>query len=105
MRHLDADFPLTASRRGFLQAISLAATTVVLPKSGFALAARWADVLTSNSAADAETHASPCGVYFANHGHDEPGTLWGGDCRQQERHPPDARHERCGTGARSQRAC
>jgi tRNA(Arg) A34 adenosine deaminase TadA len=54
MRHLDADFPLTASRRGFLQAISLAATTVVLPKSGFALAARWADVLTSNSAADAE---------------------------------------------------
>jgi tRNA(Arg) A34 adenosine deaminase TadA len=50
MRHLDADFPPAASRRDFLQAISLVATTAVLSKSQFALAAPRADVLTANSA-------------------------------------------------------
>jgi tRNA(Arg) A34 adenosine deaminase TadA len=57
MRRLDADFPLAASRRDFLQAISLAATTAVISDAGLALAAPRAAALTANpadSAADAE---------------------------------------------------
>ncbi|MFZ1007420.1 MAG: nucleoside deaminase [Candidatus Sulfotelmatobacter sp.] len=56
MRHLDADFPLAASRRDFLQAISLAATTAVLSESQLARAAS-PTALTANpadSAADTE---------------------------------------------------
>jgi tRNA(Arg) A34 adenosine deaminase TadA len=57
MRRLDADFPLFTSRRDFLQALSLAATTVVLSEGQLALAARSAGALTASpadSAADAE---------------------------------------------------
>src|SRR5271155_4131116 len=57
MRHPDADFPLVASRRDFLQAISLAATTAVLSEGQLALAAPGATALSANprdSAADAE---------------------------------------------------
>ena len=39
MRHLDADFPFATSRRDFLHAISLAATTAVLSEAQLALAA------------------------------------------------------------------
>jgi tRNA(Arg) A34 adenosine deaminase TadA len=56
MRHLDADFPLIASRRDFLQTISLAATTAVLSEGQLAMAAARATALTANpdSAVDAE---------------------------------------------------
>jgi tRNA(Arg) A34 adenosine deaminase TadA len=57
MRRLDADFPSIASRRDFLRAISLAATTLVLSEAGLASAAPRAAALTTNpadSAADAD---------------------------------------------------
>jgi tRNA(Arg) A34 adenosine deaminase TadA len=57
MRLLDADFPVVASRRGFLQAISLAATTVVFSGGRLALAAPREAAPTANpadSSADAE---------------------------------------------------
>jgi tRNA(Arg) A34 adenosine deaminase TadA len=56
MRHLDADYPLVTSRRDFLQAISIAATTAVLSESQLALAAPRAGLPANpaDSAADAE---------------------------------------------------
>jgi tRNA(Arg) A34 adenosine deaminase TadA len=57
MRRLDADLPLIASRRDFLQAIALAATTAVLSKSQLALAAPQPAAPTANpadSVADAD---------------------------------------------------
>jgi tRNA(Arg) A34 adenosine deaminase TadA len=57
MRHLDADLPLIASRRDFLQAISVAATTAMLSEGQLALAAPRASALTANqsdSATDAQ---------------------------------------------------
>jgi tRNA(Arg) A34 adenosine deaminase TadA len=57
MRHLDADFPMAASRRDFLQAISLAATTAVFSGGQLALAAPREAAPTANQAdstADAE---------------------------------------------------
>jgi len=62
MRQLD--FPLTASRRGFLQAIPLAATIAMLSKGQLALPATRVDVPTANlagSAADAERMRSLAG--------------------------------------------
>jgi tRNA(adenine34) deaminase len=57
MRRLDADFPPAASRRNFLHAISLAATTVALSDAGLALAVPRAAALSASlvdSSADAE---------------------------------------------------
>ncbi len=54
---LDAGYPLVASRRDFLQAISIAATTAVLSDAGLALAAPRSAALTANpadSSADAQ---------------------------------------------------
>ncbi len=57
MRHFDSDVPLAATRRDFLQAISLAASTAVLSEAGLAMAAPQPAALTAkpgDSVADAE---------------------------------------------------